>query len=82
MPQERSFGLARVFGHVLAKLFAHLGLFGPGVGENRINDRGRLPAQWFEILRGPGDVAGGSEGPGLVLARMLELQQSRPECRR
>ncbi|MEC5181479.1 hypothetical protein [Arthrobacter sp. CG_A4] len=32
-----------------AKFFSNLRLFGPGVGENRINDLGHLPTQGFEI---------------------------------
>jgi hypothetical protein len=82
MLQERFFRPARVLCDMPAKLFAHLRLFRPGLGENRLNDRRHLPAKWFEILLGPRDVAGGSEGPRLVLSWMLELQQSGPGCRR
>jgi len=49
MAQERFFRLAGVVGDMPAKFFAHLSLFGLGVGENRINDRGYLSTQGFEI---------------------------------
>ncbi|MDR7084515.1 hypothetical protein J2X01_003826 [Arthrobacter ginsengisoli] len=50
MAQERFFRLAGVVGDMPAEIFAHLRLFGLGVGENRVKDRGHLLAQGAEIV--------------------------------
>lgn len=55
MVQESLFRLAGVVGDMPAKSFAHVCLFGLRVGENRINDRGYLPTQGFDIRIKLGD---------------------------
>ena len=61
--QESLFRLARVVGDVPAELLPDLCPLGLGVGENRIDDRGYLPAQGVEI----GFDLGGLGGPPVLL---------------
>ncbi|WCI09752.1 hypothetical protein PJ267_09760 [Arthrobacter sp. OVS8] len=66
-----------------AEFLPHVCLFRPGVGENRINDRGYLQAQGFQILIDLGDRRNSCgresgddfEGRGTVLSDVVDLSK-------